>query len=88
MEQACCDLRPDICIALLQPSFKRMLGPGREVEAKLATKRVLLTDPFGYSSEISLLPFIYYFIVEPLYSPGSVACGRTGGEADLYRRLY
>lgn len=57
------------------------------MEAELATKRVLLTDPFGYSSEISLLPFIYYFI-EPLYSPGLAACGRTGGEAELYRRLY
>lgn len=61
-----------IYIALLQPSFRRMLGLGREVEAELATKRVLLTDPFGYSSEIS---FTSYF-TGPLYSPGAAACGR------------
>lgn len=64
-----------IYIALLQPSFKRMLGPGMEVEAELATIRVLLTDPLRIHQRSPFLPFTSYFI-EPLYSPGSVACGR------------
>ena len=50
-----------IYTALLQPSFKRMLGLGREVEAELATERVLLTDPFGYSSEITFTSIYFLF---------------------------
>lgn len=50
-----------IYIALLQPSFKRMLGLGREVKAELATKRVLLADPPEYSSDISFASFYFLF---------------------------
>jgi len=50
-----------IYIALLQPSLKRMLGQRREMKAELATKRVLLTDPFRYSSEISFASLYFLF---------------------------
>lgn len=47
-----------ISVVYLQPSFMRMLVLGRKVEAELATKRVLMTNAFGHSPEVSF-SFIY-----------------------------
>lgn len=50
-----------IFVVCLQPSFRKMVGLGWKVEAESATKRVLLTDPFGHSPEVSFSFFNLLF---------------------------